>query len=90
MTASTVASFYMHMGAGHWFLMALGLLVLVAVLFWFGTTLGGEKHTGGEAPSEEVSALHLLDRRLAQGEITVEERDDARRVLAGEREHARA
>lgn len=90
MTASTLASFYMHMGTGHWFLMALGLLVLVAVLFWLGTTLAGEKHTGGEAPSEEVSALHLLDRRLAQGEITIEEREDARRVLAGEREHARA
>jgi uncharacterized membrane protein len=87
---TTLASFYMHMGTGHWFLMALGLLVLVAVLFWLGTTLAAEKHTGGEAPSEEVSALHLLDRRLAQGEITVEERDDARRVLVGEREHARA
>jgi uncharacterized membrane protein len=87
---TTLASFYMHMGTGHWLLMALGLLVLVAVLFWLGTTLAGEKHTGGEAPSEELSALHLLDRRLAQGEITVEEREDARRVLAGEREHARA
>lgn len=87
---TTLASFYMHIGAGRWFLMALGLLVLVAVLFWFGTTLAGGKSTGDEAPSEEVSALHLLDDcRLAQGEIIAEGRDDARRVLAGEREQAR-
>jgi uncharacterized membrane protein len=78
---TTLASFYMHIGAGHWFLMAPGLLILVAVLFWLGTTLAGEKHSGGEAPSEEVSALHLLDRRLAQGEITVEERDRVRKAL---------
>jgi hypothetical protein len=37
-----------------------------------------------------VSALHLLDRRLARGEITVEQREQARRILAGEREEASA
>ena len=81
---TTMASSYMNMGGGHWFLMALGLLVLIAVLIWLGTTLAGGRHTGGEAPSEEVSVLHLLDRRLAQGEITAEEREASRRVLAGE------
>ena len=90
MTPRTVASFYMHMATGHWFLMALGLLVLVAVLLWLGTTMAGQKHASDGAPSEEVSAMHLLDRRMAQGEITVQEREDARRVLAGEREHGRA
>jgi uncharacterized membrane protein len=85
---TTMASSYMNMGSGPWFLMALGLLVLVAVLIGLGATLAGGRHTGGQAPPEEASALHLLDRRLALGEITAEERDNARRVLAGEREHA--
>jgi hypothetical protein len=34
--------------------------------------------------------MHLLDRRLARGEITVEQREEARRILAGEREEASA
>jgi uncharacterized membrane protein len=89
MTAITIAPVFVHMDGTHWFLMALGLLGSVAVLIWLFATRAGEKHTGGAAPSEEVSALHLLDRRLAQGEIAAEEREDARRVLASEREHAR-
>jgi hypothetical protein len=31
-----------------------------------------------------------LDRRLARGEITVEQREQARRILAGEREETSA
>ena len=90
MTTQTLAAVYMQMGAADWFLMALGLLIFAALLLWMGVTLAEKKHTGGQAPSEEVSALHLLDRRLAQGEITAEEHDEVRRVLTGEREQARA
>jgi uncharacterized membrane protein len=90
MTTYTLAAVHMQMGAGDWFLMGLGLLVFAALLLWLGTTLATEKHTGGRTPSEEDSARHLLDRRLAQGEITVEEREQAHRILAGGREEARA
>lgn len=74
----------MQMDAVDWFLMAFGLLVFAALLLWVAATLAGDRHVRGEAPSEEATALHLLDRRLARGEITVEERDEVRRILAGE------
>jgi uncharacterized membrane protein len=90
MTTYTLAAVRMQMDAADWFLMALGLLVFAALLLWVGSTLAEKRHTGGQAPPEEVSALHLLDRRLAQGEITVEERDEIHRILAGERERARS
>jgi uncharacterized membrane protein len=84
MTTQTLASVYMQMDAADWFLMALGLLVFAALLLWLGASLAGEKHTPGQGPSEESSTLHLLDRRLARGEITAEEHDEVRRVLAGD------
>lgn len=85
MTALPLASVSMRMDAVDWFLMALGLLVFAALLLWLGASLAGERRMGaGQPPSEETSALHLLDRRLASGEITVEERDEGRRILAGE------
>jgi uncharacterized membrane protein len=85
MTANALASVYMQMDAVDWFLMALGLLVFAALLLWLGASLAGKEHTGGETPSEELSALHLLDRRLARGEITAEEHEEVCRILAGER-----
>jgi len=90
MNTLTLAATNMQMDTADWFLMALGLLVFAALLLWVGSTLAGKERTGGEAPSEEDSALHLLDRRLARGEITVEQREEARRILAGEREEASA
>jgi uncharacterized membrane protein len=90
MNTLTLAATNMQMSTADWFLMALGLLVFAALLLWLGSTLAGKERTGAEAPSEEVSALHLLDRRLARGEITVEQREQARRILAGEREEASA
>jgi uncharacterized membrane protein len=84
MTALALGYTEMRMGTGDWFLMALGLLVFAAVLLWLGASLAGGRHTGGEPPSEEFSALHLLDRRLARGEITTGEHEQGRRILAGE------
>jgi uncharacterized membrane protein len=89
MNTLTLAATNMQMDTTDWFLMALGLLVFAALMLWLGTTLAG-KERGGGARSEEDSALHLLDRRLAHGEITVEQREETRRILAGEREEASA
>ena len=80
---ANITAGYMQMDAGHWFSMALGFLVLAALLLWLGATLAGNRHRVSEAPSEETSAVHLLDRRLAQGEITAEEREHVRDILAG-------
>jgi uncharacterized membrane protein len=90
MNTLTLAATNMQMNTADWFLMALGLLVFAALLLWLGTTLAGKEHTRPRAPSEEDSALHLLDRRLAAGEITVEQREETRRILAGEHEEASA
>jgi uncharacterized membrane protein len=87
MTAITLAYTEMRMSTGDWFLMAFGLLAFAAVLLWLGASFAGSRHTareGREAPSEESAALHLLDRRLAHGEITAEEHEQLRRVLSGE------
>lgn len=84
MTTHTLASVSMQMDATDWFLMALGLLVFAALLLWLGASLAGDRRTAGHAPSEETTALHLLDRRLARGEITAEQHDEVRRILAGE------
>lgn len=86
MNTLTLAATNMHMDSLDWFLMAFGLLVFAALLLWIGSTLAGSSHTGGEPPSEQDAALHLLDRRLARGEITLEQHDEARRILAGERQ----
>jgi uncharacterized membrane protein len=84
MTTYTLAAVHMQMAAADWFLMALGLLVFVALLLWLGALLAGETRTAGQAPSEETATLHLLDRRLARGEVTVDEHDEVSRILAGE------
>jgi uncharacterized membrane protein len=76
MSGLTVASVYMRMSAADWLLMALGLLVLAALVFWLGAALAGGRRGGGEPPAEAVSALHLLDHRLAEGEITAEQHSE--------------
>jgi hypothetical protein len=57
MTTDMLAAVHMQMDAADWFLMALGLLVFAALLLWIGSTLAEKRHTGGEPPSEEDSAL---------------------------------
>lgn len=84
MTAITLAYTEMRMSTGDWFLMAFGLLVFAAVLLWLGASLASSRHAARaarEAPPEESAALHLLDRRLARGEITAEEHEQVRRIL---------
>jgi uncharacterized membrane protein len=90
MNTLTLAATNMQMDTADWFFMALGLLVFAALLLWLGSTLAGKEPAGGGAPSEEDSAVQLLDRRLARGEITAEQREEARRILTGEPEEASA
>ncbi len=69
-------------GAGWWILMAAmmvvfwGLVIVGAVWLVRSAAPGHQHHTG--------SALELLDRRLASGEISPEEYRERREVLRGE------
>ena len=76
---------HMDLDNGWWIVMMLGMflfwaLVIVGVV-WAIRYFAQER---GQGPGGAVlSASELLDRRLAEGAITVEEYDERRRVLAG-------
>jgi putative membrane protein len=69
-------------GAGGWIAMA-----LMMVVFW-GLVIGGivwlvrSLSDRGPGRHREPSALELLDRRLAMGELSVQEYEERRRILA--------
>jgi uncharacterized membrane protein len=90
MSTLTLAVTNMHMDTADWLLMALGLLVFAALLLWVGSTLAGDKRTSAGIPAEEDAARELLDRRLARGELTVEQHEEARRIITSERKEAQA
>ena len=70
-------------GAGWWILMMLGMVVfwglVIVGIVWVVRELSG-RH---EHASATGSALDLLDRRLAGGQISPEEYEERRRILSG-------
>jgi putative membrane protein len=70
-------------GAGWWILMTLGMVVfwglVILGIVWLVRSLGGDHqgHAGG-------SALEILDRRLASGEISPDDYRERRAHLRGE------
>lgn len=69
-------------GAGWWILMAVGMvlfwgLVIVGIV-WLVRSLGWGQHAHASA-----SALDILDRRLATGEISPDEYGERRALLRG-------
>lgn len=85
--------FYMHsVGWGWWLIGVIGMiafwgLVIYAVVALVGGRFRTESEEPFEPPSE--SALDILDRRLASGDLSVEEYEERRTALQG-REHAGA
>jgi uncharacterized membrane protein len=80
------------MGSGGWIVMALVLIIVVALLVWVVLrTTGGDARDrrspervsggGGDEPP-----LRILDRRLAEGKITVEDYEQRKKILAGDHE----
>ena len=74
-------------GDGWWVVMAVGMLVfwaaVIAVGIWLVRGLSGRGRTrdpGGD------TAFEILDRRLAEGEISTEEYEERRRTLLEARE----
>jgi putative membrane protein len=71
-------------GAGWWILMMLGMvvfwgLVIVGIVWVVRELAGNRAHQ-----HESLGPLDLLDRRLAEGAISVDEYRERRRILAGE------
>jgi putative membrane protein len=74
-----------HMDGGAWFLMGLGMiifwgLVILGVVWLVRTLTDHNRHQPAE--SGRVSALELLDRKLAEGEISVDEYRERREILS--------
>ena len=76
-----------HMSTAGWILSVLWTLIIVALvvagIVWLVSTLSN-REAGGSTSS--ASAREILDRRLASGEITVEQYQQLRDTLSGERE----
>ena len=79
---------HMDFDNGWWIVMGIGMilfwgLVILGVV-WLVRELaqnrGGSAGSGGSGPNQ---AREILDRRLAEGEITVEEYEERRRILRG-------
>jgi uncharacterized membrane protein len=78
------------MGSGWWLVMLLLMVILVALVIWAVVNRAPDAHSDANAGhlSRPASALEILDRRLAAGEITIEDYEQRRRALARDREHA--
>jgi putative membrane protein len=68
-------------GGGWWIVMMLGMLIFWGVVIvggvWLVRDLAGRRPRRGEDPA----ALEILDRRLAEGAISIEEYGERRRAL---------
>ena len=68
-----------HMSIGGWIFSIFGALIVLAVIVWLVSTIGSRVaggETSGSSPSE------ILDRRLAGGELTIEQHAQLRTALA--------
>ena len=71
-----------HMGTGDWIFSILGTLIIlgliVALIVWAVSPRGDR---GGSATATGESPREILDRRLASGELTVEQYEQLRGAL---------
>lgn len=79
--------FYMHgIGWGWWLLMSFGMVAFWGLVIWGIVTLVRGGSSGAEQPAVESDRpLDVLQRRLARGEISVEEYEELRDALIGRR-----
>ena len=78
-----------HMSTGGWIISILWTVIIFALIagaiYWLVATLGRGGISATEAASGEGSAREILDRRLAKGEITIEQHRELREAIgAGE------
>ena len=69
------------MDTGGWVFMSIGMVILlvllVAVIWW----IVSQPRTSGQHGRAQMSAREVLDHRLVDGEITVEQYDELRKKL---------
>ena len=73
---------------GWWIVMGFGMIVfwvlVIALVVWLVRTWSPVHHAAGQPPAGPQSPLDVLDHRLADGAISVEEYEQRRRILAGD------
>lgn len=73
-----------HMGAGAWIFSILGTLIIVAlivgVIVWVVQNTGS-RGQAADSGASATSAREILDRRLASGEITIEQYEQLRETI---------
>ena len=71
-----------HMSAAGWILSVLWTLIIIALLVagivWLISALGSRENRSAASEAREPSAREILDRRLASGELTVEQYEQLR------------
>ena len=76
-----------HMTAAGWAIAILWTVIILALIagavYWLVSELSGRNPREAAAPGEG-SAREILDRRLAKGELTVEQYKELRATLDGE------
>ena len=76
-----------HMTAAGWVIAILWTVIILALIggavYWLVSELSGRNPREAAAPGEG-SAREILDRRLAKGELTVEQYKELRGTLDGE------
>jgi putative membrane protein len=84
--------FYMHdIGWGGWLLMSLGMVAFWGFIIWAIVALVRGGSSKPQQPEQETEQpLDILQRRLARGEISVEEYEELRDALIGRREKSPA
>lgn len=75
---------YGDFGSGWWLVMSIGMVVFWSlVAYGVYLLLKGDRFSGGAGRHAE-QPLTILKRRLASGEITIEEYERLRRMICGE------
>ncbi len=87
--AQTIPDAYWGMHGGGWWILGAAVMMgcMGAMMWMMMRGMGGGSSQRSSAPSEPPdttqSALEILERRFAQGEISVEEYRERREILAG-------
>ena len=76
-----------HMSTGGWIISILWTLIIFALIAgaiaWLVAELGGRNSKPADSSPQEGSAREILDRRLAKGELTVEQHRQLRDAIEG-------
>ena len=75
-----------HMNGGWWILMGIGMLLfwvlIILAIVWLVRSLIAGRPAGRSPSPGERTPLEILDRRLAEGSISLQEYEERRRVLS--------